>query len=62
MKTKTQLQSRFIFNDGSKTHWEDETSFKIEYRIKPQPDYTKEIEALEQKAKENGQKVIIKFE
>lgn len=34
------------------------------YRIKQksEPDYSKEIEALEQKAKENGQKVIIKFE
>lgn len=34
--------------------------FKI--RIKPQPNYDKEIEALQQKAKENGMKVIINFE
>jgi len=41
--------------------WEDVFS-GYEYRIKPKPDYTAEIEALENKAKENGQKVIIKFE
>jgi len=33
-----------------------------EYRLKPQPNYQKEIEALQQKAKENGMKVIINFE
>jgi len=33
-----------------------------EYRIKPQPDYSKEIEALQQKAKENGMSVTILFE
>jgi len=31
-------------------------------RIKPQPDYSKEIEALQLKAKENGMKCIINFE
>ena len=31
-------------------------------RIKPTPDYSKEIEALQAKAKENGMSVIIKFE
>ena len=35
---------------------------RLKYRIKPKPDYTAEIEALEKKAKENGQKVIIKIE
>jgi len=53
--------------------WEDEV--KYEYfqgnkwyemvypiRIKPQPDYSKEIEALQLKAKENGMKCIINFE
>jgi hypothetical protein len=35
---------------------------RLKYRIKPQPDYTAEIEALAKKAKENGQKVIIKIE
>jgi len=34
----------------------------IKYRIKPQPNYSIEIEALQQKAKENGMKVIINFE
>ena len=32
------------------------------YRIKPTPDYSKEIEALQEKAKKNGMNVIIKFE
>jgi len=32
------------------------------YRLKPQPNYQKEIEALQQKAKENGMNVIINFE
>jgi len=53
--------------------WEDEV--KYEYfdglnwcevmhpvRIKPQPNYSKEIEALQLKAKENGMKCIINFE
>lgn len=57
-----ELQSRFIFDDGTKTPWQNEIYFKNQYRIKPRPDYSKEIEALKQKAKENGQKVIIKFE
>jgi len=33
-----------------------------EFRFKPQPNYQKEIEALQQKAKENGQSVTIVFE
>jgi len=33
-----------------------------EFRLKPQPNYQKEIEALQQKAKENGMKVIVNFE
>jgi len=33
-----------------------------EYRLKPKPNYQKEIEALQQKAKENGMNVIINFE
>jgi len=33
-----------------------------EFRFKPQPNYQKEIEALQTKAKENGMKVIINFE
>jgi len=37
-------------------------SFDTEFRIKPQPDYSKEIEALQLKAKENGMKCIINFE
>jgi len=32
------------------------------YRLKQQPNYEKEIEALQQKAKENGMKCIINFE
>jgi len=34
----------------------------VEYRLKPKPNYQKEIEALQQKAKENGMNVIINFE
>jgi len=33
-----------------------------EFRLKPQPNYDKEIEALQQKAKENGMSVTINFE
>lgn len=40
--------------------WLDCNDFKV--RLKPQSDYSKEIEALENKVKENGQKVIIKIE
>jgi len=53
--------------------WEDEVKYEycfmgewreITYpvRLKPQPDYDKEIEALQLKAKENGMKCIINFE
>jgi len=37
-------------------------SFDTEFRIKPQPNYDKEIEALQLKAKENGMKCVINFE
>jgi len=53
--------------------WEEEVQYEVfacgrwidaEYkvRVKPQPDYSKEIEALQLKAKENGMKCIINFE
>jgi len=32
------------------------------YRLKTQPDYSKEIDSLQEKAKENGMKAIITFE
>jgi len=32
------------------------------YRFKPQPNYSKEIESLQLKAKENGMKCVINFE
>lgn len=32
------------------------------YRLKPKPNYTSEIEALQAKAKENGMKAVITFE
>jgi len=41
--------------------WID-ASEKNKYRLKPQPNYQKEIEALQNAAKENGMKVIINFE
>jgi len=47
-----------LFNNGE---WID-CSGTARYRFKPQPDYSKEIEALQTKAKENGMSVIIKFE
>jgi len=42
----------------------NEMWFDVEFpiRIKPTPDYSKEIEALQAKAKENGMKVTINFE
>ena len=33
-----------------------------EFRLKPQPNYSKEIESLQEKAKINGMKAIITFE
>jgi len=53
--------------------WEEEVKYEVylcgqwidsEYpvRIKKQPNYSKEIEALQLKAKENGMKCIINFE
>jgi len=33
-----------------------------DFRFKPKPDYSKEIEALQLKAKENGMKCVINFE
>jgi len=36
--------------------------FGLPVRIKPTPDYSPEIEALQAKAKENGMKVTINFE
>jgi len=43
--------------------WSD-FAYDFKVRLKPQPNYQKEIEALQQKAKakENGMKVIINFE
>lgn len=43
------------------TDWFD-CRYQKDYRIKPTPDYSKEIEALQAKAKENGMSIIIKFE
>jgi len=53
----SEMQFRTI--DGE---WFDVPNKNLEYRLKPKPDYSKEIEALQQKAKENGMSVIIKFE
>jgi len=49
------------FKDSDCNEWIDCIGDR-KYRLKPQPNYDKEIEALQQKAKENGMKVIIKFE
>jgi len=42
----------------------DDIWYDVPYycRIKPQTDYANEIEALQNKAKENGEKVVIVFE
>jgi len=42
-------------------YWKDANK-DWEVRLKPQPNYDKEIEALQLKAKENGTKCIINFE
>jgi len=34
----------------------------LKIRLKPKPDYTKEIEELQKKANNNGQKAVITFE
>jgi hypothetical protein len=41
--------------------WVD-CSKQTTYRLKPQSNYSQEIEALQQKAKENGMKAVITFE
>jgi len=41
--------------------WSD-FAYDFKVRFKPQPSYQKEIQALQQKAKENGQSVTIVFE
>jgi len=37
-------------------------NYSGKYRVKPQPDYNKEIESLQEKAKINGMKAVITFE
>ncbi len=55
-------------SDIEEEQWQISTNSKDWYdvgykcRIKPQPNYTNEIKALQNKAKENGQKVVIVFE
>lgn len=53
-----------IFDYGTLQYWDGKgwCDTKNKYRIKPTPDYSKEIEALQEKAKENGMKVTINFE
>lgn len=47
----SELQFRPIGED-----WRDHSG-RYEFRLKPQPDYSKEIESLQEKAKMNGMKV-----
>jgi hypothetical protein len=53
---------------GSEMQWKrgnglwENCFLENEYRLKPQPNYSQEIEALQQKAKENGMKAVITFE
>jgi len=53
-----------VFKAGELEYFSDNKWWPTvgEYRLKPQPNYQKEIEALQQKAKENGMNVIINFE
>jgi len=50
------------YYDDPRDKWTQLGDGSSKIRIKPQPNYDKEIEALQQKAKENGMKVIINFE
>jgi len=59
IKDKVWLRNELQFELDGK--WYD-SSQEYKIRVKTHPDYTAEIEALERKAKENGKKVIIKFE
>lgn len=54
----------FQYREIGSDKWNDfiNPSLSVEYRLKQKPDYNKEIEALQLKAKENGQKVVILFE
>jgi len=54
--------SDFEFYNENKKVWQDINIIDCKVRLKPQPDYSKEIEALQLKAKENGMKCIINFE
>lgn len=57
------LISDMQFREIGTNEWFNCTVSKnFEYRIKPKPDYNKEIEALQLKAFENGMKVLIEFE
>lgn len=48
------------FRENNCEQWRDCIVF--EYRLKPQPNFDKEIEAIQEKAKNNGMKAIITFE
>jgi hypothetical protein len=61
LKEKVWKASELQYRITGSKKWYD-YPFEQEFRIKPQPDYTAEIEALQQKAKENGMKVTINFE
>jgi hypothetical protein len=52
----SELQYKYIDSD-----WID-VRFDVVYRLKPQPNYEKEIEALQEKAKLNGMKAVVTFE
>jgi len=48
-------------NPNNENDWFDYLG-NYEFRLKPQPNYSKEIESLQEKAKENGMKAVITFE
>lgn len=57
---KVWVGSEMQFFNG--IEWEDCIGVNSKYRLKPQPDYSKEIESLQEKAKLNGMKAIVTFE
>jgi len=54
--------SDFEFYNENKKVWQDINIIDCKVRLKPKPDYSKEIKALQLKAKDNGMKCIINFE
>jgi len=64
---QTEMETIFLISDlqhrkRGDIEWLNYRSDDFEYRLKPKPDYNKEIEALQLKAAENGMKAVVTFE